>query len=444
MDVAVYNRVIPNVIPSLVSYVFRSAPRRRIAAQLACVLLAFAMSAQAADWGGPEQELARKIFAVTGPGPIIVSVENRSTLGRRDSEVIQNGLQHELQALGMRLVKNQQAVNPVVISLSENPASYVWVAQTRTSSGESAVVMVAAPRPGNSTTHESVPMSLRKISLWTQDSQILDVAVLEEGAAPARIAVLDADRVSIFRMQAGKWQTEQTLGIVHVRPWPRDLRGRLVPAKDHLLDIFLPGVVCRGIAGAGSAFSINCRESDDPWPLVPWALGGGNLASPPGTPPVTIPAVNAFYASTRNFFTGVLTPAVGKLTTVPKFYSAAFLPHENHLLGLFAGVDNHVHMVDGFSDQVTGLNWGSDLASLKTSCGAGWQVLTTSGEGSVDEVRAYEFPDRDPIAVTASIDFAGAITALGTEQKGDTAIAVVRNRNTGSYEAFRLAISCNQ
>jgi hypothetical protein len=409
------------------------------------MMLAFAMAAQAADWSGPEQQLARKIFAVTGPGPAVVTVENRSTLGRRGSEVIQNGLQSALQALGMRLVKNEQAANTVVISLSENPASYVWVAEIRPSSGENAVVMVAAPRPENSTTHESVPMSLHKISLWTQNSQILDVAVLEEGAAPARIAVLDTERISIYRMQAGKWQTEQTLGIVHARPWPRDLRGRLVPAKDHLLDIFLPGLVCRGTAGAGSGFSINCRESDDPWPLVPSALSGGNFASSPGSTSVTIPPVTAFYTSTRNFFTGVLTPAVGKPTTVSKFYSAAFLPLETSLLWLFAATDGHLHMLDGVSDQITKLNWGSDVASVKTSCGAGWQVLTTSAEkASGDQVRAYEFPDRDPIAVTAPIDFAGAVTALWTEPKGDTAIAVVRNRDTANYEAFRLALSCSQ
>jgi len=406
-------------------------------------MLAFAMAAQAADWSGPEQQLARKIFAVTGPGSVVLTVENRSTLGRRDSEVIQNGLYNALKALGMRLLKNEQAANTVVISLSENPSSYVWVAEIRPSSGESAVVMVAAPRPENSTTHEAVPMSLRKLSLWTQDSQILDVAVLEEGAAPARMAVLDAERVSIYRLQTGKWQAEQTLGIVHARPWPRDLRGRLVPARDHVLDIFLPGVVCR--ATAGSAFSINCRESEDPWPLVPSALSDGTFASAPGATPIPIPAVSAFYSSTRNFFTGVLTPALGKLTTVPKFYSAAFLPHDSSLLWLFAGPDGHVHMIDGLSDQVTRFDWGGDVASVKTSCGAGWQVLTTSAEeGSDDQVRAYEFPDRDPIAVTAPIDFTGSITALWTEPKGDTAIAVVRNRDTGSYEAFRLAISCSQ
>jgi hypothetical protein len=102
-------------------------------------------------------------------------------------------------------------------------------------------------------------------------------------------------------------------------------------------------------------------------------------------------------------------------------------------------------MLDGASDQITKLNWGSDVASVKTSCGAGWQVLTTRAEeASGDQVRAYEFPDRDPIAVTTPIDFAGAITALWTEPKGDTAIAVVRNRDTASYEAFRLALNCSQ
>ena len=42
------------------------------------------------------------------------------------------------------------------------------------------------------------------------------------------------------------------------------------------------------------------------------------------------------------------------------------------------------------------------------------------------------------------IDLGGEVTTLWTEAKGDSAIAVVRNRETGSYEAFRLAIACNQ
>jgi hypothetical protein len=415
--------------------------------QLCCVLLGWVIAAQGVDWSGPEQQLARKIVAVTGVRAVELKVDNRSSLGKRDTEIIQNGLRSALQGLGVHFAREEQAAASVAISLSENPESYVWVAEIRQNAGDVTVVMVSAPRPESSTllSHESVPLSLRKVSLWTQAEPILDVAVLEESTTPTRIAVLDAENVSLYRQQSGKWQQEQVLGIVHARPWPRDLRGRLIPARDHLLDIYLPGVVCRSTAG--SPVSINCRETDDPWPLVPSALSGGAFAAFPTAmaTSVAIPAVGAFYASTRNFFTGVLTPGIGKLTTVSKFYSAALLPREKYLLWLFAGTDGHVRMVDDVSDQVSKLNWGSDLASVKTPCGAGWQVLTTNpDEAGGDSVRAYEFPDRDPVAVSAAIDFPGAITALWTEAKSDTAIAVARNRETGSYDAFRLAISCSQ
>jgi hypothetical protein len=155
--------------------------------------------------------------------------------------------------------------------------------------------------------------------------------------------------------------------------------------------------------------------------------------------------MGAFYAPTRNFFTGALTPGIGKFKTVAKFYSAAFLPRERYMLWLFATTDGHVHMVDGINDQVTKSDWGSDLTSVKTPCGAGWQVLATGvGTAGGDSVRAFEFPDRDPVAVSTPVDFVGNITALWTGAKGDTAIAIVKSRESESYEAFRLAISCNQ
>lgn len=445
---AVYNLAIPNAIPNSVNRVLRPANILRKVAQLSCVLLGLTMAARAADWSGPEQQLARKIAAVTGPGAVALSVENRSSLGKRDGEIIQNGLRAALEGLGIRFVKAEQSAATVVISLSENPLSYVWVAEIRQGEGEVAVVMVSAPRPvGSTATHESVPLSLRRIPLWSQDDPILDVAVLEENATPTRIAVLDAGKVSLYRWQGGKWQPEQTLSIAHARPWPRDLRGRLIPAKDHLLDVYLPGVTCQSAAGAQVALS--CHETDDPWPLVPAALSGGTVSVFPsaGSTSVAIPQVTAFYTPTRNFFTGALTPGVGKFRTVSKFYSAALLPREKYLLWLFAATDGRVHLVDGMSDQATRLDWGSNLTSVRTACGAGWQVLATSSEeGSADSVRAYEFPDRDAVAVSAAIDFpgAGVIAALWAEAKGDAAVAVVRNRETGSYEAFRLAVACSQ
>lgn len=449
---AVYNSAIPNTRDT-VNRALRHASGSHIAAQIACLMLVLAGAAGAADWSGPEQQLARKIVAITGPGAVALTVENRSSLGKRDHEIIQNGLRSTLEGLGLRFVKPEQAAATVSISLSENGSSYVWVAEIRQSAGDAAVAMISAPRPESaSAARDSVPLSLRKIPLWTQDDPILDVAVLEENPAPAHIAVLDAEKVSLYRMQGGKWQPEQESAIVHQRPWPRDLRGRLIPARDHLLDVYLPGVICTSTAAL--PLTLNCRDSDDPWPLVPGpaagTLNGGVLSVFPSAglangASTVVPQMKAFFGATRNFFTGALTPGIGKFTTVPKFYSAALLPRDKYTLWLFAATDGQTHMVDGVSDQVARLSWGSDLASLKTACGAGWQVLAaSSGDAAEDSVRAYEFPDRDPVAVSAAVDFPGTITALWAEAKGDTAIAVAKNRETGSYEAFRLAMACSQ
>jgi hypothetical protein len=449
MRPAVYNLGIPDVILNSVKRALRSASIL-VFLQLSCLLLGLSLTARAVDWSGPEQQLARKIVAVTGPGAVALMVENRSSLGRRENEVIQNGLRSALEGLGIRLVKPEHAAATVAISLSENPGSYVWVAEIRQSAGEVAVLMVSAPRAEGSTArHDSVPLSLRKISLWAQDDPILDVAVLEENLTPTHIAVLDPEKVSLYQMQGGKWQLEQALAIVHARPWPRDLRGRLMPSKDHSLDVYLPGVICR--APAGTPPTLNCRESDDPWPLVSGTLSGGNLSVFPSAglgngASTVVPQLGAFFAATRNFFTGALTPGVGKFTTVPKFYSAALLPRDKYTLWLFAATDGQVHMVDGVSEQVARFGWGSDLASVKTACGAGWQVLATGSGETGDSVRALEFPDRDPVTVSAAMDFSGAsvITVLWTEARGDTAVVVVRDRETGTYEAFRLAVACSQ
>lgn len=439
------NSRIPDFIPNTVNRACRSASFSFLA--ILAAVLALQTATCAADWNAPEQQLAHKIVAVTGPGAVALTIENRSSLGRRDSEAVQNGLRVALENLGLHFVKPEQAAATVTISFSENPASYVWVAEIRQAAGEAAVVMVSAPRPeGSSALGDTVPLSLRKSPLWSQDEPILDIAILEESATPTHMAVLAPENISLYRWQGAKWEQEQALNIVHVRPWPRDLRGRLVPAKDHLLDAYLPGAVCS--TSARSPLTLNCRESDDPWPLTGGAQNGMSVFPSAGLasgPTAVVPQQKAFFASTRNFFTGATTPAIGKFTTVPKFYSAALLPRDKYTLWLFAAVDGQVHMIDGVSDQIARLGWGSDLTTVKTSCGAGWQVLATAAaDQSEDTVRAYEFPDRDPVAVSVAVEFPGAITALWTEAKGDTAIAVAKNRETDTYEAFRLALACGQ
>jgi hypothetical protein len=417
---AVYNSLIAEMRPSLPGFSRRS---------LSCLLVIWFSVVSlsfAADWAAPEQELARKIAAATGPGAVAVDVVNRSSLSKKDADEISRGLRTQLEALGVRTVKPEQAAATVQVSLSENLQSYIWLAEIHQGAGDFSVVMISTPRvDAPAFVVQAAPLTIRKIPLWVQEERILDIAVLEEATAPSHIAVLDPEKVALYRLSSGRWQQEQALPIPHARSWPRDMRGRLVLRQDHLLDVYLPGVFCQS---SGSVpLSLNCRESDDPWPLSSLVPLGG------------------FFAPTRNFFTGVLSPGIGKQTSTAKFYSAAPLPRPNYTLWVFAGVDGQAHLLDGVSDQTAHLNWGGDLASVKSSCGSGWQVLATrAGDDSGDAVRAYEFPDREPVPVSEPVEFGGGVTALWTEGKGGAAIAVSRNAETGNYEAFRLAVACGQ
>ena len=445
MSKAIYNSAIPKANLKSVNHSLCPASRLRFAFWFA--LLLSATGALGADWSAAEQQLAKKIVAVTGPSTLSLTVENRSSLGRRDSDLVQNGLRSALEQSGIHFVKSDQAAASVALTLSENETSYVWVAQIHQGAGESAVAMVSVPRSGRSgAANESMPISLRKFPLWAQDKRILDVAVMEENGTPSRIAVLDAEKVSVYRVQNGKWQAEQTLAIGNPKPWPLDVRGRLIPAVDRTLDAYLPGVRCHvNIMGAPL---IACRGSDDPWPLVSGTMNMLSSVFPSAgssTPSAAVPALAGFFAPTRNYFSGVLSPAVGKFSTVSKFYTAAFVPREKYTLWLFASADGKVHLVDGMNDQLAQFEWGSDIAAVRTGCGAGSQVFaTTPGDQAQDSIRAYEFPDRDPVAVSAAVDFSGPVSALWTEARGDGAIAIAKNRDTGSYEAFRLSLACGQ
>lgn len=446
MRKAIYNSGIPKAILISVKRSSFEAGSVRLAFFLA--LLLSATAASAADWSAAEQQLAKKIVAITGPGTVALTLENRSSLGRRESDIVQNGLRSALEQSGIHFVKAEQAAASVALTFSENETSYVWVAEIHQSS-ESAVAMVSVPRAGRSAAaREAMPISLRKMPLWAQDERILDVAVLEENGTPSRIAVLDAESISVYRLQNGKWLSEQALPISHTQAWPLDLRGRLLPAMDHTLSAYLPGVICR-ITVTAAPLSITCRGSDDPWPIVSAAMNGNASLFPSAgasaTTLATVAPLAGFFAPTRNYFTGVLSPAIGKFSTVPKFYTAAFVARDKYTLWLFASTDGRVHLVDGMNDQPSQFEWGSDIASVRTACGAGSQVLaTTSGDQAQDSIRAYEFPDRDPAGVSAAVDLSGPVSALWTEARGDSAIAIARNRDTGSYEAFRLSLACGQ
>ncbi len=406
------------------------APRSSRFVSFLVFALLFGTAANAQDWAGAEGLLAGKIASATGPKTVALQVSNRSSISAARSDDIRRNLLTQLAVTGVRFASPEQAAVSVRVTLSEDLRNYVWVAEIRQGGNAPAVVMVSLPRSAVLAVGPApATMVLREVSLWSQPERILDVALI--GSDPARMLVLDANGVTSYRMQESRWLVEQSLPIPHSRPWPRDLRGRLVlrsyENKDHLFDAYLPGVTCRN--SGGDSLVMTCFESNDPWPI-----GSDGFKQ------------SASFTSSRNFFSGSLSPGAGTQTRAPAFYSAAAILREPSPWWLLAAVDGSVHLLDGITDQVVDkLKWGSDIASLRSGCGSGWQVLATgAGAGGNDAVQAYEVPGRQPVVASMPLEVSGAVTALWTGSDGSSVVAVVHNSEMGKYEAFRLTLTCGR
>ena len=392
-------------------------------------------SLAASSLGDTARQLAHKIAADAGPGAFALEVTNRSSLDDKSVREVRSALEAELLVKGVRTAKAEQAMGTVEVVLSESLREYVWTAEILIGSDEKKVAIVSLPRsPTGTPFTAAMPIVLKTTLLFAQERPMLDVAVVEMPGG-SRLLVLEDGMVAIYRHQgsdsagpnaARAWELEASLPIAHSHTFPRDLRGRLLLRRDHLFDVYLPGTFCR--TNSGAPLTLNCSDTDDPWPLTPEDNG-----------------VRAFFAAARNFFTGGLAPGIGKVSNVPSFYSAAPLPRSSYILWALAAVDGSLHLVDGMTDQVIrGAKWGSDLAAVRSSCGTGTQLLVSEGgDTERDGLRAFEIPDRDPVAASSAVEFDGRITALWPDSGGNSAAAIVRRKDTGWYEAFRVSISCS-
>ena len=82
---------------------------------------------------------------------------------------------------------------------------------------------------------------------------------------------------------------------------------------------------------------------------------------------------------------------------------------------------------------------------IRSGCGTGNQVLTT-GPGDYsqpDTVQAFEWQHDTPVAVSEEMNFPGPVLVQSIFE-APSATAIVRNLQTGNYEAYRLSISCAQ
>jgi hypothetical protein len=371
-------------------------------------------------WAAPSARLAKEIAGISGPGTATLTVRNQSSIANDEVPAIRRGIEAQLRIEGINIRSAENAATTVAITLSENLQGWLWVAEV-TQGSDTKVAMVAVPRSGLAPVLQKGPsVTLRKTLVYSQADPILDFATIQAGSE-IHLAVLDGNNVSLYRSTGTKYDLEQAFPIVHSKPFPRDLRGRVAIGKDHLFDAYLPGVICS--SGVSTPINVSCHESDDPWPVG---------------------SQKALFNSARDYFTGALLPGLGK--PVSPFYTAAELPRSNYTLWIFTGIDGAVRESDGMNERrvASAGDWGSDLAAVHDACGLGTQLLVTAVGDGADSLRAFEVPDREPVLVSAPFSFDNPITALWTSTDGTNANAVVHNLTGGRYEAYSVSVACSQ
>jgi hypothetical protein len=352
------------------------------------------------------------------PSAVTVSFENISSLPPDGQEMAKTAIMAAFREAGVRLVKPDVAMADVRITFSEDWQGYVWIAVIQQGPGKQ-LMMKRVPRPERAGPPRGPTLTLRKSSVWQQEMPMLDFF-----ADNQNLVVLEPGQISAYTKDSGQWRLRSVLAIAHSQTWPRDLRGRLL-VNGHDVAAFLPGTRC---TGSLSQPALDCRASDDPWPI-----DQGQLV--------------AFFSTRRNFFNGILSgPRSGD--TVAPFFSAAAWTSGDQPYWLFTGTDGRARLYqnDLSSPAAVFNGWGSNLAALHSSCGSGWQLLASAPTDNLrpDTLQAIEIAGRDAQTVSPAMDLPGSVAAMWTSGKNSDAVNVVmQSPLTGKYEALILTVSCN-
>ena len=390
-------------------------------------LMGLTASAAPSPWVPPAAKLAEQVAEILGPGPARLTIRNVSSIPTEQIPAIRELLEQDLKSHGV-LASGKESASTIRVTLSENIRERVWVAEV-VEGDQTHVTMVSLEAGAAKRAEPASGLTLRIQTILTTRDVVL--AVLE---TPNGLVALEPEEVVIFNHAGADWQQKRIV-IGQKRPLARDPHGMIVPSADGAgFAAFLPGIVCNGSlqsAQTAGEWTVRCVESDDPWPIST-SVSSDNA-----------PRLKAFHSASRNFFTGMVVPALG--ADLPPFYSASPVPRPDGVRWLINGVDGKVQIVEnGALKPVAGSrDWGSDFAALHTGCGAGTQIVTSSsGAAAIDSLRAFEIPAQEAIPASAPLGMDGTVTALWTAHDDKSIVAVVRKADD-QYEVDRVTALCN-
>jgi hypothetical protein len=368
-----------------------------------------AISARADSLEDAVRALARKAASSADGISVTFELHNNSSLDDAPLASVSSAFQEELRRDGINIQTTKTGAS-IVLTLSQNLTEYLGVVQVHRGDSSETIMQPLGLVKGSFTTEPSFARTLHKQLLFSQDFPILDV-VLSSDARQAD--VLGLQEIFHYHLQGDQWVLAGTERLPVHQPAGRDLQGLLFEDTDAWA-AYLSGELCRLSFVEAKGWS--CEKYGGPVPVrtvSPDIIGKKNVG---------------FWLSAAEFDT----------ETNPKL--------------VVIGQDGVARLFEDGPEPVSSFpGWGSEIASLRTGCGTGWQLLMT-GKGDwnePDKIQAVEIQDRRMNVVSPPIEFPGAVIGLHTPKtaadagSNGSAIAMIHNLQTGMYEAYRLTLACD-
>ena len=383
-----------------------------------CTLLAFFLFlsprlARADSLEEAARALARKVWSSIRGSSVSCEFRNLSSLRSSEFAIVSAAFQEELQRRGAKILLADAAV-PLIVSVTQNPTEYICVVQIQRKENPETIMDTLGLVKGPAAPQPAFSIGLHKELLFSQDTPILDVALDSD---TKHAYVLGSEEISFYEWRGAEWVLTSSDLLPTHRPAERAGQGLYSRMDVDSQAVYLPGELCRISFLDGKGWSCERTVSHMPVRTVsPAAMVGKKLGA---------------------------------------WISAAQFDTEGKTKIVITGQDGIARLYEDGPDPVAVFsNWGSEIASVYSGCGSGWQLLVT-GKGdwaNPDQIQAIDIKERQAQSVSTPLEFPGPIIALHTpaartpdNAAGNArAVAVARNLQTGRYEAYQLSITCSR
>jgi hypothetical protein len=373
----------------------------------------FARAANADSLEDAARALARRVAASLHGGPVTCTTQNRSSLNATEFASVSAAFVDELQRQGVKLITIDSGT-PVSFTVTQNPTGYLAVVQLQRKENPETLFESLGSVKGIAEPASPFSLELHRELLFVQDTPILD---MEFDSNSTTAFVLGPQDLSTYGRQPDHWALSSSERLPRHQAPARIERGFLgfgtdmasAEFSDELCQIYSPsGDARKGWHCEKNATAIRVRG-------VSW---GGSESKKRGA-----------------------------------WLSAAQFEVDKKTRLVMTGPDGLARLYEDGSEPVASFSgWGGEIASLRSGCGRGWQLLVTGSTDWTrpDAIQAVEVKDRRAVPMSAAMEFPGPIVALHTpgtrgvdpSQPTAQAFAVDHNLQTGRYEAYLLSINC--